>query len=245
MTLIADALSRAARQCSVNPPSSWASATDATSVQIKDYLEDTVYDVLDRVDPPAPLAAAYTLTSGSSNADGSTNYTMPSAFRRLQRDEYAVFETTNQRQPLLPITNDGEWQHLIEVGSSGSQRYYRLKGFEGNWTMDVFSAPGASDTIYANYISENWMEDSGGTDGSSFTANEDVLLLPRRLVEAGIVWRFRERRGLPYTDKYNEYEAMIARFSNDRRTRRKINFGGQSEIRKPWNVQVPDFIPSS
>ena len=83
-----------------------------------------------------------------------------------------------------------------------------------------------------------------GTPGSEFTAEEDVLLLPRRLVESGIIWRYRERRGLPYTDKFNEYEILMQRMANDRRGRRSVNMGGRSnDVR--WQDLVPTFIPAS
>jgi hypothetical protein len=214
-------------------------------MEVKDFLDDTVNDILDRVDLPSPISSSYTLASGSSNADGSTNYALPSNFRRLQRDAFAVFETTAQRRPLTPVTDDGAWLNLTELGASGAERFYRLKGFAGNWSMDVFDAPGASSNIQVFYVTNNWMENSGGTDGSAFTNNEDVLLLPRRIVEAGIVWRFRERKGLPYVDMYNQYEAELSRLIGDRRAMRAVNFGDPVEKRKPWDVPVPDFIPSS
>lgn len=240
MTLITDALDRAARQCSVVPPSSWASATDQTAMEIKDFLDDTANDILDRVDLSSPIGASTTLST-----DGSENYSLPSNFRRLQRNDYAVFETTTQRRPLIPVTTDGHWQYVKEVGTSGANRYYRIKGFAGNWTIDIYENPSASISIKVNYITNNWMEDSGGTDGSTFSANDDVLLLPRRIVEAGIVWRWRERKGLPYIDKYNDYEAQLARLSNDRRSRQTIDFTGGGGTRSALDVPVPDFIPAS
>lgn len=240
MTLITDALDRAARQCSVVPPSSWASETGATYMEIKDFLDETANDILDRVDLASPIAASTTLST-----DGSENYSLPSNFRRLQRNDYAVFETTTQRNPLIPVTTDGHWQYIKDVGTSGAYRYYRLKGFAGNWTIDIYDNPSASITINVNYITDNWMENVSGTDGSAFTANDDVLLLPRRIVEAGIVWRWRERKGLPYVDKYNDYEAQLARLSNDRRSRQAIDFSGDGGMRSALEVPVPDFIPAS
>ena len=53
-----------------------------------------------------------------------------------------------------------------------------------------------------------------------------------------------ERRGLPYQDKFNEYEILMAQMSNDRRQRRTINFSDPSpEVR--WQDLVPAFIPPS
>ena len=58
------------------------------------------------------------------------------------------------------------------------------------------------------------------------------------------VYRWRERKGLPYQDKYLEYEAQLARFSNDMKVRRIISLNGHEPL-KPWNIPVPNYIPES
>jgi len=87
------------------------------------------------------------------------------------------------------------------------------------------------------------MANSGGTAGSSFTDSGDVLLLPRRIVEVGTVMRFRERNGLPFEAHRMQYEMLMQRMSNDRRTRRSIHFGEPEARIAPWDVPVPDYIP--
>jgi len=240
MTTIVDVLARAARQCSVDAPSSWVSATDAEHVELRDdFLLETVEDIAERVDLPAPISASTVITG-----DDSTDYTLPSNFRRLQRDGRAVFETSNQRRPLIPVTNDGEWTNIQEIGSTGAERYFHVTGYDGNFEINIYDAPSSADSITVHYVTNLWMATSGGTTGSAFTDAGDVLLMPRRIVEAGIVWRFRERNGLPATAKRNEYEMLLNRLSLDSRSRHSVSFGAKA-TRKPWDVPVPDFIPAS
>lgn len=239
MTLISDVLARVARQCSVDAPSQWVTATDDDAVALRDdYLLETVDDILDRVDLPAPISAQTTITG-----DGSETYTLPSAFKRLQRDALAVYETTTNRRACVPITDDGTWTHLKEMGTAGVERYFRLSGYKGNWSISFYQNPASGVSITVSYVTENWMADSGGTTGSAFSDAGDVLLLPRDVVEAGMVYRFRRREGLPYDDKRLEYEAKLSRLSNDRRARRVVSFDGGGQRRRPWDVPVPDFIP--
>lgn len=243
MTTVVDALTRAGRQCSVVTPSSWLSASLDEQVELRDdFLRDTVDDMLDRIDFPAPIAAQTTLTAGAgtTNADGSETFAMPAGFNRLQRDDMALYDTLQDR-PVVPISTDGRWSNLTDVGASGSIKLYRLEGYEGNWTIDIYRSLG---TIIVSYATTYWKATSGGTAGDTFSDSEDVLLLPHRAVEAGIVWRFRERRGLPYQDKYNEYEALLSRAANDLRGRRVINMGEPSKDVK-WQDLVPAFIPDS
>lgn len=236
---ISDVLNRIARQCSVTPPSSWLTATRTDHVELRgDFLPETVDDIVERVDLPQPIAG-FTQIAG----DGSETYSLPADFKRMQRDDLAVYDRQLDRM-VQPITNDGNWTHLKDIGTAGIIHYYRLRGYEGNWEIDLYDEPAAPRVIDVHYITTNWMATAGGTAGNTFTAEDDVLLLPRRVVEAGTVWRYRERRGLPYQDKYNEYEMLLARLSNDTRSRRKISFGEPvRDVR--WQDQVPAFIPPS
>lgn len=240
MVTVVDVLSRAARQCSVKQPSNWLTASEESYNELRDdFLLETVADILDRVDLPSPIGAQAVITG-----DGSETYNLPSSFRRLHRGAFAVYETTNQRRPCIPVTDDGQWTHIKQIGSTGADRYYRMTGYEGNWQISLYNVPTAGISITVSYNSENWASLSG-TGKSAFTDAADVLLLPREVVECGIVYRYRERRGLPYQDKRLEYEAKIARLSNDARSRRTVDFSGNMSNRKPWEIPVPDFIPSS
>ena len=239
MTLITDVLTRAARQTSVTAPSSWLTATSDEHREIRDdFLLETVDDVLERLDLPSPIGAKYTLTG-----DGSETYTLPSQFKRLQRDRLAVYDNLLDR-PCVPVTEDGEYTSIKDLGAAGITRYYKLTGYEGNWSISFYGEPSASVTIDIHYVTTYWKVSSGGTVGSEFTDPGDVILLPRRLVESGIVWRWRERKGLDYQAKYMEYEAQIARLSNDVRGRRVVRFADPGE-RVRWQDMVPNFIPSS
>lgn len=246
MTTVAAALDRIARQTSVAVPSSWITATLKDQVELReDFLLETVEDIAARLDLPSPIGKETDLTGGSGtiNADGSETFTLPTDFVRTQRDELALYDV-DQDRPCIPITNTGDWNMLTDTGAAGAIKYYRVKGYDGNFTIDIYNAPGTGSVIKLAYISKNWLATAGGVEGYTFANLDDVLLFPRRVVEAGTVWRFRERRGLPYMDKLNEYEALIARLSNDARGRRIVNFGEtDKDIR--WQDLVPAFIPSS
>lgn len=241
MTLITDALDRVARQVSVDEPNNWLSATDLEHVEIRDdFLPETVDEVLERLDLPAPIGQQYTLTG-----TGAEDYDLPSNFKRLMRDPMAVYETTTVRRALIPVTDDGTWTHLKQIGSTGGDRYFRTSGYEGNWTFSVYREPEASIEVIISYVSTRWKVSGEGTYGDTFDDAGDILLLPRRLIETGIVARWRERKGLDPTGKRREFEAELAKLSNDARARRVVSFGEPFARRRPWDVPVPDQIPTS
>ena len=240
MATIVDALNRVARQVSVTQPDSWLTATAAEHVEIRDdFLLEAVDEILQRVDAPSPISASTVLTT-----DGSETYTLPTDFLRMQRDPMAVYESAGINRALTPISDDGIWTHIKTVGSTGITRYYRLSGYEGNWSISIYKEPTSSQTITVHYVSRNWMANAG-TAGYAFTAEDDVLLMPRRLVELGTICRYRHRRGIPYEATLLEFEAELHRYSNDRRVRRKITFGDMRKDSGPWDIPVPDYIPEA
>jgi len=257
MTSVADILDRAARQCSVASPASWVSATDPTALEFKDFLDETREDIVARCDWIGPISKTVVITG-----TGDENYDLPPDFLRLQRDDYAVYERFRTRRPCVPVTRDGEWEYIDELGVTGAYRFYRLQGYDGNWGIGFKMPLDAGLTVVVSYVSKNWVRnpnvaawvDEGPSfednwvenpefAKSSFATDDDVCLLPRRLVEAGIVWRFRRRKALPYQDVLSEYEILMARTLADTRTRRKIDFSGRPVLRSPFDIPVPDFIP--
>ncbi len=208
MTTIVDVLARCARQCSVDEPTSWLSSTDEDCVALRDdFLVETCEDVLDRVDLPVPIADSVTITSSTVTIIDASYKSLGLTFRRLQRDPLAVYETSSTRRACVPITDDGMWTHIQQIGAYGSQRFYRLTGFDQNFGIAFYPALASGDSVTVNFITNNWMTDNATASfpfsyspGSAFTDSNDILLLPRRLVEWGIGWRFRRRHGLPHED---------------------------------------------
>ena len=236
MTTIVDVLNRIARHCSISAPSSWITAAADEHVEIRDdFLRECVDDLLDRVDWPQPVGAQVTITG-----TGVASYALPADFRRLQRNAYSVYDEQLDA-PGIPVSTDGDWVELLDSGIAGADRFYRITGYDGAWEIEFEGEP--TTDIILSYVTKNWMATAGGTVGSMFTASDDVLILPERLIEVGTIWRWRERRGLPFQDKYNEFNMLLARHLNDVRGRRVVSFKRGKPVR--WQDRVPAFIPSA
>lgn len=233
MALVVDILARAARQCSVKAPSNWVTATDSSAVELKDFLDEVVTDILERIEVVPPLAKSTTITG-----TGVENYALPSDFVRTKREPLSVYEETTTRRACVPVSSNGTWEYLKDTGSGAGNRYYRIKGYDGNYSIDFYQPLSTSAVVIVTYVSNAWLQ-SGGTE---FSDNADVSIIPRRILETGIVMRFRERKGLDFGAKYAEHEALLARWSNEQRQSRSVSFGDRPR-RDPWDIPVPDFIP--
>lgn len=242
MTTVAEVMNDVALECAMSLPVSWvASTTRRTYAEMLSILRITVRELLDRVDWPDPITVDYTITG-----DGvTTEHALPAAFRRLTFDEVAMYETTTLRRACIPVTSNGAWTHLEQIGSTAGERFYRLAGDESSgFTVEFYRPLDTGDEVIVSYVSNNWLK-IGSTDGSEWTDDEATLLLPSELVRIGCVWRFKKRKGFPFQADLNEYEGKLARLANQRRRRQVISYGESSDEMKPMRVPVPDYIPQA
>jgi hypothetical protein len=240
MPTVAEVMDEAARECSTTPPSSWITATTLSYMELKDFLKQTAKELLDRIDWPDPIAQDYAVPG-----TGVPAYALPAAFKRLTRDPMAVYETTGNRRACTPVTTNGVWTYLVEHNAAGGTRYFRTSGDEDSgYEIEFFADLETGNEVTVSYISKNWLK-SGGSPAAIWADVADTLLLPEDLIRMGVIWRFRRRKGLPYADRMAEYEAILARHANDSRIIRSVDMTGGSRKRNPFDIPVPDYIPSS
>lgn len=240
MATVAEMLDKVARECRAPVPNNWVSSLTTTSMDLKDYLSDTIDELLERIDWPDPITKDTTITG-----TGDEDYDLPADFKRLTRDPYTVYETTTTRRPGVPISSNGAWTALKQMGSAGGDRYFRTSGNEEDgYQISFYRNPSASESITVSYVSTNWLS-TDGTAGAEFDDVNAILLLPRRLVEEGMIWRFRRAKGQAYADRLNGYEAMLARHANDKRVIRRVDITGEAKVRSPFDIPVPDYIPQA
>lgn len=239
MATIASAMETFALQCAIPLPNSWVANNTRTYQEAKSILGIVVDELLDRVDWPDPITVDYEITG-----DGSESYDLPEAFKRLTHDDGAVYEQFRIRRFAIPVTTNGDWTNLKKLGTGGGNRFYRLSGTEEDgYSISLFPALGTGQKVTVSYVSKNWLI-SESTPGDTWLTETDTLLLPKRMIELGCVWRWKQRKGMPFSDLLAEYEARLARAANESRRLGTICFGEPEPIR-PMRFPVPDFIPSS
>lgn len=237
MVKVSELMNRAARECKLKAPGAWVPATDLSYMDMKDYLSDTVEELLQRLDWPNPVTIDLPVIG-----TGAEDHNLPPDFLRVTRDELAVYEPTTTRRACIPITSNGAWSHLKQLGSAGGNRYYRIQGSDGAYKIGFYRPLEANQRVIVSYVSKNWNV-AAGVYSDEWKVEEAECLFPADLVRLGVVWRFRRAKGMPYADRLNEYEGRLSRLINDARGIRSISFGEPPSMRSPFDIPVPDFIP--
>lgn len=96
------------------------------------------------------------------------------------------------------------WRFLKQYGgNAGIGGFWRMLGNQ----LNILPIATAGQTIKFEYISENWAQSAALVAQSSFQVDTDTSLLPERLIELSIIWRFRQSRGFPgYAEDLSTFE---------------------------------------
>ena len=148
-----------------------------------------------------------------------------------------MFNRTTTLQVRGPI-NPREWEELLAIGASVSEPRYRIYG-NSIWFNP---APTAGQTCYYEYVSTNWCETSGGTGQARWAADTDVSRLPDSVMTLGIVWRWKQAKGLDYAQDFESWESAKMRASSRDGTRRRLSITGPSSpfAKNPGRGNIPE-----
>lgn len=117
-----------------------------------------------------------------------------------------TFWDRSQTQPVTGPLSPQEWQHLKAITATGPYASYRIQADN----LYAYPAPAAGNTWAFEYMSTYFCKSSGDVDQSAWAADDDVGILDENLMMLGIVWRFKKKNGLDYSEDFRVYEQKLA-----------------------------------
>lgn len=110
------------------------------------------------------------------------------------------------RRPVFGPRTPQEWQQSKAFAINGPWSSYRIKGGH----LYMYPTPTAGQSCYFDYLTKNWATDSTGVTGKeALTVDTDLVLLDDNLLTIGLIWRFKQAKGLEYAEDYNKYERQV------------------------------------
>lgn len=137
--------------------------------------------------------------------NGTPSYALPADYGSII-DETAWDRDTywNLRGPL----SASEWQ-IHKSGSISNvaiRNRWRIKALDNANRFYIDPTPSSANDMVFEYLSSKWCTDTIGTTFyTAFQADSDVSLIPEELLELGLMWRFKNAKGLAYDEEYDEY----------------------------------------
>lgn len=186
-------------QCSLSAPAAVYASTDDIVKQMIRLLYVEGRELLKRHDWNI-LVTPVTFVCGASNAQ--TNQP-PSAFDRFAKGA-RIWNVDNKTALSGPLTADAWNEAIVDDVSAAIPLYWRLIGGVLN-----IEPPVSGTNIRYEYISNKWIKQAGVTLATTLSADTDTFVFPEHLLEMGLVWRFKQAKGLDYAEDMRTYGSYL------------------------------------
>lgn len=185
-------------------PAAVMGSTDNQIMQIRALLEEEGNELSLRYGGRwQEITFKATHTTLNQEDQGDINDIASNGFRRIINE---TIWDINDRLPVLGPEDAVEWAALKALFVSGPRYRYRIRANR----LLVNPSPPAGHTWNFDYISKNWITDSGGTNyQDSFQADTDIPVLASDILLMGLRWRWMKEKGFEYAELYRSYEAMV------------------------------------
>lgn len=110
-----------------------------------------------------------------------------------------------QNRPMYGSLTPSDWQLLTSSRVAGPFQEYRIQ----NGNIYLKPAPPAGETCSFEYVSGNWCQSIGGTKQSAWATDTDTGILDEKIMTAGVLWRWKQVKGLDYAEDFRKYEIRV------------------------------------
>ena len=214
----------------ITPPASVSGSTDPQILQLMALANEEGQDLSARY-PWQNLRQESTFSTVAAESQGSITTLAGSDFRYILND---IMWNRSLLRPVFGPLGPQNWQALKARNVTGPFQQFIMRGN----TVRFIPIPPAGQTVAFEWISKNWVTLAAGGTSSTWAADADTGLLDEEIMTQGIIWRWKEAKGLAYAEDYNKYERLV----NDQMARDggkgRLNLGG-SVNDFPVGILVP------
>lgn len=222
MTILSALQSAAIRINGTRPAAVFAS-TDQFEIELAELANEVAQDIAKSYDWQA-LTRIHTLTGDGTTTD----FALPPDYDRMpHKSDFLDMETFAWGYGRINDVN--EWLVLTRDDYTVNPGAWILF----NNLFQFIPAPAAASTTKFPYITKNIVTDDALVGKTAFTDDNDSFVLPERLLSLGVIWRWREMKGLDATTEQGTFEKAFNEYSGRDKGARILFEGTQ---RFPANV---------
>jgi hypothetical protein len=211
-------------------PSVVATATDATTLLLLELAQEEGKQ-LARYGDWRALRAEKTFTTVA--AETQTDTPIPTDWAGFVDD---TFWNRSRRQLMYGPATPEEWQRWKAGSTFPVNGTFYLRGT----SLLIQPTPTAGQTVAYEYRSKNWCQSSGGTAQDAWAADTDTGKLDERLMGLGVIWRYRQNRGLDWQTDYDKYTFEVQQALAADQPRRIIDFKHSGPADRIPGIVIPD-----
>jgi len=221
---------KAARRIGILSPSSVVGSSDLQITQLLAIAMEEGEELRDRYSWTYRQKEA-TFTTVATASQGAIVTLAGADFGYVIND--TIWDRTTD-EPIAGPLSPQQWQALQAFPVTGPYYQYRIRG--GFLLFDPVPSAGVSCAF--EYMSKAYCETSTGTDLTEWAADTDVGLLDEDTMTAGIIWRWKQIKGLDYAEDFAKYERRVADLMARDGSKATLDMGAKSGARFP-GIIVP------
>lgn len=213
-------------------------STDDGIRQLRTLANEVLTDITSRGNSWPDLQKEGTFVTLAAELQCTIASAAPYGYKSLIDD--TMFNRT-QRRPIFGPRNAPRWQEAEALPTTGPLYSYRL--WKGNIYMQP--APPAGQSIYFEYESDFAIQGATSPTVATlvyrkrFLYDADVFLLDENLLLAGLRWKWKAEKGLPFGTEKLDYESQLAQAMGSDGTKGEINMGDGSNGDLKPGIFVP------
>lgn len=219
----------ASKRLGLTPPAVAVQSSDNAILQLVALLEEEGQEQATRY-PWQSLQNEAQFTTVATELQG-TMETIASGW------DYVVNDTMwnrSLRRPVYGPKSQQDWQQVKAMQLNGPFNSFRIKGD----SLYFYPAPVAGQTVDFEYQTSNWVNLNAGGTGSTWASDLDTPALDDQLMTLGLIWRWRQAKGLDFSADYQKYEKRYADMANRDASKPRLYMDGST-----YDIQPVILVP--
>lgn len=190
------------RKLGLNQPASVIGSNDSNITQLQEIANEEGQELADAYEWQI-LTSEVSQVAVATESQGRLNDIVDGDLGWIVNDTF--WNRTTDR-PLFGPLSAQQWQQLKANAAAGPFSNYRIRGNE----LLLYPAPSAGDELYFEWVSKDFCQNAAGTHSyREWNADDDVSILDSRLMSLGIVWRWKQLKGLDFQADYAKYTTAV------------------------------------
>lgn len=153
--------------------------------------------------------------------------------------QFAIFETFYDRTLMRPLTGpltESEWQEMKALPTTGTLYRFRIR--QDRLLLNPIPTTPYSDIAF-EYMSSWAVKSVAGTLKANLSVDTDVFVFPENILQKGLMYRWKQIKGLPYQADETRFWAMLNNYIAKDKVKRRINVSTGSE----GDIKPGVFVP--
>lgn len=219
----------ACRRIGILAPNAAVTSSDQQIIQLVALCEEEGQEQADRYAWEA-LQVEATFTTVAAQVQ-TTIAAITSGFNYIVND--TIWNRT-LRRPVYGPSTEQDWQQKKALQLNGPFNSFRIIA----GAINFYPNPSGGQTCAFEYISRNWISTSVGGTSSIWTNDADTPKLDDALMVQGLIWRWKQAKGLDYAEDFAKYEKRFADASTRNGSKPTLNMNGGT-----YDIQPAILVP--